>query len=220
MKIIDITVTLALGAALLCACGDDDAQLTADASPPTADASSPTPDASVTPQKPQLGLQIDRLGRPAINTALNATFEEDATAGPKKDAYNADGTPTDWSDYAAEFQEQLAILDGLDTSCGNQLGADLDPNDRYAALAGLLADDRLLVNTASDTCTTYLAVEANALGILANDDCGGRLPSYDVIDASYSVLAVGAFGGVGDGVDGDDASPAPDAFPFLAPPSN
>ena len=29
-------------------------------------------------------------------------------------------------------------------------------------------------------CTTYLAVEANATGALANMDCGGRVPSYEV----------------------------------------
>lgn len=218
MTISKHAMTLSLAACLLFACGDDDGGSNPDGSTPPADADT-TPDASETPAKPALGSQLDRMGRPAINTALTATFEPAATEGPKEDAYNSDSNPSSWSQYAAEFQEQLAIYDGLDRTCGNQLGADLDPNDRYAALAGLLADDLLYVNTASGTCTTYLAVEADALGILGNDDCGGRVMSYDVIDTSYSVLALGAFTGVGDGIDTDDATHDPDTFPFLAPPT-
>jgi hypothetical protein len=206
--------TIAIAIAAVCAaCGGDDEVLPDGRTQTTIDA--PAGD----PPMPALGTQLDRAGRPAISTALIATFEADDTAGPKKDAYNADGDPAGWSDHAAEIQEQLAIYDGLDRTCGNQLGADLDPNDRYAALAGLLADDQLYVNTASGTCTTYLAVEADALGILATDDCGGRLMAYDVIDTSYSVLAVGAFTGVGDGIDADDATHDPATFPFLAAPT-
>ena len=177
-------------------------------------------DGDDTPQPPALGAAIERMGRPAINTALNATFNGNAdAAGSAKDAYNQDDDPSGWAAaYSDEFQVQLAILDSLDRNCGNQLGADLNPDDRYAALAGLLADDRLYVNTASGTCTTYLAVEADALAILANDDCGGRVMSYDVIDVTYSAVAVGALSGVGDTVDGDDADPDKDAFPFLAAP--
>lgn len=217
MKTTHNILIISLGAALLFACGDDDGGGNPDGSAPTADADT-TPDANQTPAKPALGSQIDRMGRPAVNTALTATFEPANTEGPKEDAYNADATPSGWSQYAAEFQEQLAIYDGLDQTCGNQLGADLDPNDRYAALAGLLADDMLYVNTGSGTCTTYLAVEADALDILTNSDCGGRLMAYDVIDTTYSVVAVGALSGVGDGVAADDQVPDPDAFPFLVAP--
>src|SRR5438045_6193332 len=42
------------------------------------------------PAPPALGAQIDRMGRPAINTALNNTFNADAASkGKAKDAYNA-----------------------------------------------------------------------------------------------------------------------------------
>lgn len=88
---------------------------------------------------------------------------------------------------------------------------------RYATLAGALGDDRLWLNTAATTCGAYLAVEANATGVLPNMDCGGRTLAYDVIDVSYSVLATGMLSGVTDGV----AKPNDvdgEIFPYLAPP--
>ncbi len=183
----------------------------------TADAGTDTTVAP--PAPPVLGAQIDRFGRPAINTALNHPFDPDATAkGTAKDAYNADADPTKWAAaYGAEFAKNLAILDSLDTVCGNQLLAKKEVvADRYATLAGLMADDRLNVNTASGTCTVYLAVEANFIGVV-NTDCGGRALSYDPIDASYSALAVGSLSGVGDGIDAD-ADTKGTTFPYLAAP--
>lgn len=82
----------------------------------------------------------------------------------------------------------------------------------------MLADDQLYVNTASGVCQTYLAVEANAVGI-PNTDCGGRTPLYDTIDVSYSVLAAGALSGVGDGVPMDaDGTASASEFPFFDEP--
>jgi hypothetical protein len=102
----------------------------------------------------------------------------------------------------------------LDTVCGNQLLA--GPNavaGRYDALAGVLADDRLFVNTSVGTCAEYLAVER---GVAA--DCGGRTLFYDVIDTTYSALAIGMASGVVDGVDTDEEAHSGDVFPFLAAP--
>ena len=172
------------------------------------------------PAAPALGTQIDRFGRPAINTALNHTFDpDDAKAGAAKDAYNAAADPTKWAALAGpEFANNLAVLDGLDTKCGNQILAGATATaGRYATLAGALGDDRLWLKTDAKTCTTYLAVEANATGLLANEDCGGRKLDYDVIDTSYSALAAGVFAGVGDGVAADmDTKGA--VFPYLALP--
>jgi hypothetical protein len=171
------------------------------------------------PVPPKLGTQIDRFGRPAINTALNHAFDPvDATKGAAKDAYNKQSDPTTWTSNAAEFQGNLAILDGLDTNCGNQiLAGSTATAGRYATLSGALADDRIFVDTSAAACTTYLAVEANATLILPNTDCGGRKLSYDVIDASYSALATGQLSGVGDGV-GPDADTMGAAFPYLTAP--
>lgn len=169
---------------------------------------------------PKYGAQVDRFGRPAINTAVNHTFDGDmATKGAAKDAYNADADPTKWgANYAGEIAANLGILDSLDTVCGNQLlaGPNVDAM-RYSGLAGALADDRQWLNTAGATCTTYLAVEANALKIIPNMDCGGRGLDYDVIDVSYSVLAVGAPSGVVDGVAVPDHAKGK-TFPYLAAP--
>lgn len=168
------------------------------------------------PPPPRLGTQVDRMGRAAINTALIAPFADADTRGALQDEYNAGADPSDWANaFAAEIAANLAIYDSLDTVCGNQLLAgDSAAAGRYDALAGVLADDRLYVNTDSGTCQTYLAVEANFLGI-ANDDCGGRTPLYDTVDVSYSVLATGMLSGVGDGVDRDqDGNASPSNFPY------
>jgi len=187
----------------LAACGDDEEE---EQKPPVA----PTP-----------GAMIDRMGRPAINTALNNTFNADTAAtGTAKDNYNK-AAVTAWSGNSTEFAKNLAILDGLDTNCGNQLLAGTTAvAGRYNTLAGVLADDKLYVNTASTTCGQYLAVEANAVNAVPNNDCGGRTLTYDVIDTSYSVLAAGALTGVGDDIasDSDGNIQSNTAFPFLAAP--
>ena len=184
----------------------------------TSSTSSATTGGGTTPP-PALGVQIDRFGRPAINTALNHAFDAvPATAGKAKDTYNADADAAKWAaSYTAEFAGNLAILDGLDTVCGNQTAAGTMPvAGRYDALAGVLADDRVWLNTAAAACTTYLAVEADFLG-MKNTDCGGRKLDYDVIDASYSALATGGTSAVGDGV-AADADTKGTAFPYLADP--
>ena len=168
------------------------------------------------PTPPTLKAQVDRMGRPAINTALNHAFDSNASAaGTAKDTYNADKNVGGWvAAYTPEFAKNLAILDGLDGTCGNQLGY----ANGYTALAGLTADDRLYVDTSKSTCTTYLAVEANALNIIPNTDCGGRKLNYDVIDTTYSAVAIGAVTGVSDGIAADSSKTSGTTFPYLAAP--
>lgn len=110
----------ALAATALFACGDDkkkpDAPVSIDA---------PPVDATPIPPAPHLGAQIDRMGRPAINTALNHVFDPSATTkGMNKDAYNADAAQATWPQtYTPEFAHNLAILDAVDkglfTMCGS-----------------------------------------------------------------------------------------------------
>jgi hypothetical protein len=188
----------------LAACNDDDEELPA------------TP-----PPVPTLGTMIDRMGRPAINAALIGTFEANSTTtNAAKDSYNV-SLQASWAGYSTNIAASLAILDGLDAQCGNQLLAGATAAaGRYNTLAGVLAEDQLYVNTASTTCGQYLAVEANAVNVVPNNDCGGRAPTYDVIDTSFSVLAAGALTGVTDGInaDGDGNIHSNTEFPFLASP--
>jgi hypothetical protein len=233
-------------------CGDDDtATATKDSGTvvtPEAGSTETGPGADTgtkNPAPPTLGAQIDRLGRPAINTALTGTFDPNPTTkGAKKDAYNQDNAQSGWNPkYIPEQAGNLAIFDSLDstdakTGCGNQFlaqdaGAAGGPNTAvYGALAGITADDRLWLNTAATTCATYLAVEANFAAthgllppVLANNDCGGRSLAFDVIDTTYSIVATGttglkgAPGTVSDGVDADPIKTAAAAFPYLSAPT-
>lgn len=178
------------------------------------------------PPNVNLGAQIDRMGRAGVNTAATAPFFRESIEEEKQahddvaDAYNSASDPAEWPTFADEIAGNIAILDSLDTVCGNQLlaGDDVAPG-RYAALAGVLADDQLYVNTASGSCQQYLAVEGNAVGI-TNTDCGGRTPLEDSIDVTYSVLAIGALTGVTDGVAKDaDGTASITAFPYLDTPN-
>jgi hypothetical protein len=216
MKTSILMKTLLLAALLAGACGgDDDGVVTPDAHP-TADAG---PDAAVgPPAKPALGAPIDRMGRPAINTAANKTFTADATRSAAEDAYNHNGDPATWvATFAADMKATVAILDGLDADCGNQLLADANPQMRYSVLAGVLAGDMLQVDASKTSCGAYLAVEANATGVLANNECGGRTFEMDVIETSYSVLAAGALAGVDDGIGFTAHTTA--TFPYLGAPT-
>jgi hypothetical protein len=175
------------------------------------------------PSPPALSATVvDRMGRAGVNTALTDPFDTDlAREDGVKDTYNSASNPALWAGaFSTMIAVNLAILDGLDQNCGNQLLAGSTATvGRYDALAGVLADDQLYVNTASGICSQYLAVEANAVGT-TNSDCGGRTPLYDTIDTTYSVLAAGALSGVTDGVDSDtDGNASLGAFPFLDNPS-
>jgi hypothetical protein len=77
------------------------------------------------PPAPMLGTTlIDRMGRPAINTALNHAFDTSTSAAnTARDAYNADTNEATWvATYADEIKKNLGIFDALDAGiCGNQL---------------------------------------------------------------------------------------------------
>jgi hypothetical protein len=176
------------------------------------------------PPPPPLGaVQIDRMGRAGVNTALTNPFFRESVASEESqhemivDAYNAAHDPSQWvAMFSSLIAPNLAILDGLDGVCGNQVLAGPAPvAGRYTALANILADDQLYVNTASGTCNQYLAVEANVIGI-ANTDCGGRTPLENTIDITYSLVAVGALTGVTNGITSDaDGTASLTVFPFL-----
>ncbi len=171
---------------------------------------------------PSLGAQIDRAGRPGMNLFANSTFEAAAsTRDAARDAYNQDADPAGWDAHVAAFEATLAVWDGIDTICGNQLladGAVMTPA-RYAELATMLADDRLYLKTDATECTTYLGVEANSIGA-TNADCGGNKVQYDAVDYTYTLVVTGGLdGSIGDGsILSNDAVPDT-TFPYLLAPN-
>jgi hypothetical protein len=171
---------------------------------------------------PDLGVRIDRAGRPAITAALISTFSgnPDVTTKDRGD-YNAAGLGD--KSFLPTIKTSLAILDGLDGKCGNQLLAG-SGTDRYDALANVLLDDQLYVNS-DRSGSVYLGVELEYVtsqpgfaGTAVAGAGGGRQPGDDVIARSYSELAAGLVGGIDDGVPTDDATHDPDNFPFIAAP--
>src|SRR3954466_1604963 len=70
------------------------------------------------PAAPKVGAQIDRMGRPAVNTALTNPFGlvPNTTIDAFKDAYNAEASPTMWqSKFMTAIETNLAVLDSADT---------------------------------------------------------------------------------------------------------
>ena len=148
--------------------------------------------------------QIDREGRPAVNTAL--------IPSAKKDAYNQSEVPADWATlFAPDISASILFVDGLDGVTGNFLTGD------ETALANLLADDRIQINLNIPNCGAYLALESAGLTAATPTECGGRTLDADVIDDTLTVLVSGGASPVSDGVDANDV-PFLNDFPFLADP--
>src|SRR5688572_15638834 len=113
----NIIKLLAVAAIAMIGCGDNktrpDAKQRDDGAPGDAYCSN-------CPAAPTLGAQIDRMGRPAVNTALNHGFDKTAAEQPAKVAYNQETMKANWAGFIPEFMINLGIIDALDTGiCGN-----------------------------------------------------------------------------------------------------
>jgi hypothetical protein len=165
--------------------------------------------------------QIDRAARPLTGNALLGTLASEQESDALKERYNA-ATPATSREFVPEIQKSLGLYDGFDGICGNQLLANkkAPPPRRYLALATLLADDRLWVNSASTVCSQLFAVERASLAgeRTLRTDCGGRTPNYSAVNAYRSLLTDGTMTSIDDGVDHDDHVHSTSVFPFLAAP--
>lgn len=162
--------------------------------------------------------RIDRAGRPAISAALISTFNPSQQEADL-DRYNKSGNAN--PDFIPIMAQSLAILDGIDGVCGNQLLANPDLPNPYAPLASALNDDQIYVQSDREGAgSAYLGVEGEAINALqrGQGSGGGRVPGDDVVERSYSVLVAGQLGGYDDLVERDDAVHDVDVFPFLAAP--
>ncbi len=157
--------------------------------------------------------QLDRVGRPLTKNALLGLFAAEADSYALREAFNLD-TPAEAKRYVPEIEKALAFYDSFDGDCGNQVmaGPTAGPH-RYQALAELMADDRLWIDSASASCKTFLAVERGLPG-----DCGGRPPSMSAANAFRSLLVNGADTGTDDGLERDEQPISDVVFPFLSPP--
>lgn len=182
--------------------------------------------ACVNPPVPSVsGTLMDRMGRAGINTVLTNPFDAYQPQGGTpaemsdvtKDRYNRDGNVKAWpSAWAPAIQMHLALLDGLDSTCANQIAAN-QSGARYSYLAAALAYDVLYVDTTKTSCSQYLGVEFAALRQMPGTDCGGRTPAMDVIDTTFNTLIAGTANGTfGDNI-AQNATPTA-AFPFFAAP--
>lgn len=167
--------------------------------------------------------QLDRMGRPLTGNALLAPLAPDEVSDALKEQYNA-AEPPEWGRLVPAIQQTLGLYDGFDGVCGNQLLADhsTEPAERYRAMAELLADDRLWIDSTARTCEQFFAVELAHLAgrVEYRNDCGGRTPNQDAVDVYRSLLATGATTGVDDGVHRDEREHSTSVFPFLAPPTD
>lgn len=167
------------------------------------------------------GRQIDRAARPLTGNALLGTLDSEETSNRLKEDYNA-ATPGTSARFVPEIEKALALYDAFDGRCGNQLLASRPATapGRYRALAELLADDRLWVNSESTICLQLFAVElANLAGHSERMiDCGGRTPLYNASNVYRSLLVDGSTTSVDDGVEHDDKQHSETEFPFLAAP--
>ena len=163
--------------------------------------------------------QIDRMGRPLTGNAMLSPLAQDNISDQLKEQYN-EATPETAERFVPEIEKTLGLYDGFDGICGNGLLAQPAPQRRYLALAKLLADDRLWINSRSSICKAFMAVELAALSAdsAAAEDCGGRTPLEDAVDVYRSLLATGRPTGIDDGVDHDEKLHSNAVFPYLAAP--
>jgi hypothetical protein len=204
-------------------------------------------DGAPLPTPPALGAQLDRMGRPLIGTALIGVFAPAQDQAAMRDAYNRAPDPAAWPTamiatgmtIEAQMEVNLAAFDAFDTGlsvlgagCGNAVRYSSPPSTlSYRVAADLFADDELYVDTGIGSCTLYMALEmqyaTTGAGTKGHTTCGGRMPSHDVVDITYSMLAAGR-----SGVDPSTNDGAPtlhdgviahtdikeSVFPFLGPP--
>lgn len=161
--------------------------------------------------------RIDRAGRVLTGNALLGTLDGDEVSDRLKERYNAIA-PKDGGEFVAEIEKGLALYDAFDGRCGNSLLA-AEPAQRYRALAQLLADDRLWIDSRRRRCEQPFAVElAHAAGRRGyRRDCGGRTPLQAAINAYRSLLVDARTDSVSDGLERDEKAPSTSRFPFLAP---
>ena len=153
--------------------------------------------------------QIDRMGRPAINTVFipNNPLPPDRVSDgkllSKKTTFNHGDPSTDVAQWNGEVVDTLAWLFSLNDP-GQPLNSGDDPSDDFDKPYGIN-------HLASILLPDILAVDVSSPAGFLN----GRQPADDVIDAELGLITEGAI--TTDCVGGNDAA-FPSTFPYLAAP--
>ena len=163
-------------------------------------------------------------GRPAISTALVATFSADADARVRaRNAYNRAAQARLGGLRARAHDRASASSIHSTASAEDQLLAADSGTDVYAQLRGVLLDDRLYVNSSAD----HLRRLPRRGRRSDRRDRRRRRRVWrshpqrrHVIERSYSVLASPNLAGIDDLVTGDERDHSTTVFPFLAGPNN
>jgi hypothetical protein len=152
------------------------------------------------------GMQVDRMGRPAINTALIPPVPRNSTLfGDRRNAFNAGHPRNDRRDFRSNMVSILQNVYGR-------------PPATAAGLADFLLPDILTFNT--NTAFTTDPLDANGFP-------NGRRLRDDVIDVEFGLLTGGAitsdnvpddnFDKITDGTMRPDMTLRPLAFPYIGP---
>ena len=152
-------------------------------------------------------MQVDRMGRPAINTVFNGLLlpGDSPYNGLEKDAFNLQ-RPS--ADAGTTTDNVTAVLDAI----GNVLTANAATAysaGEVSAIAGVLLPDELTLTVGSGAPFA----SGTSLGTLA---LNGRGLSDDVIDAEFALLTNFVIT-TGDGVGMNDKA-FKTSFPYLASP--
>lgn len=140
--------------------------------------------------------QVDRMGRPGINTVFIPTNPFEPNEASQKDSFNTAMPKTDQQRFRGEIVDTLTLLYSLNDSAGD------DPSDDAAtiqAIADVLLPDILTVDL------------SQATGFL-----NGRNLADDVIDAELGLITEGLL--TTDCVDNDSSFLS--GFPYLGAPNN
>ncbi|OGO54535.1 MAG: hypothetical protein A2V85_10905 [Chloroflexi bacterium RBG_16_72_14] len=151
--------------------------------------------------------QVDRMGRPAINTVFNGLIlpEDSDYNGLEKDAFNVQRPSNDRGTTTDNVTAVLDAIGGVLTANG----ATPYTAGEVGAIANVLLPDELTLTLGS---SAHFA-SGSSLATLA---LNGRYPGDDVIDAEFALLTNFVIT-TGDGVNANDKS-LPSTFPYLASP--
>ena len=207
----------ALGCAFALGCGDDRSEPSTDQNALLPGQREHLPRGKANP--PRLTQRIDRAGRPEIARVLGASLVAPEARQDIQERYNKAGLGN--VEFRPSLESSLAMIDGIDGVCGNQLWAGRVQAQRYRSLANLLLNDQIYIHADRLGASVYLGLEAEAAGALApprTGEAGGRMPGADAIEPTLSALISGTLTGTDDGVRSDDRAHDPSTFPFLAAP--